>query len=199
MFEVTPNWRGERVSATATHRRRAEDQRSGLAGTLAALHDCARRAHRAGLARGKLTHPAGDDFSLASGRLPRPLATTLSAFGTAAYVGRSTDPGNGGAQPALGRRAHSRRTAQARHPRLQADRSTVHAPLPAQRWRQKLVDLPAQTTSPARANVSRRTTFGSARSSCSSSSTSAAEKSSMPQSPMRRPTSGARSRPGTRP
>ena len=98
-------------------------------GTVAALYDGAGRAHRAGVARGNLTHRTGDDPSLASGRIPRLLAATLSALGTAAHVARNTDPGNGGAEPALGRRAHPWRTAQARHPRLQADRSTVHAPL----------------------------------------------------------------------
>src|SRR5882762_4234990 len=86
----------------------------------------------------------GDHPPLASGRVPRPLAAVLSALGTTAHLARGIDPRDGDAQSALGRRAHPRRVAQARRPRLQADRPTVHPPFPAPKRRPSLVNVRSQ-------------------------------------------------------
>src|SRR6266850_4356598 len=136
--------RGERASSSAAYRRRAKARRSCSVDSLAALHDCPRRASRASLARSNPAHPARDHSPLASRRIPRVLATSLSAVGTTADDACRAHPRDGGTQPTLGCRAHPWRAAQARHPRVQATDSAVHAPLSTPTRRPELVDVPAK-------------------------------------------------------
>src|SRR6266566_4587707 len=140
-------------------------------GTVAALHDGARSTPGAGVARRHLARPAGDHPALAPGRLSRVLAPTLSAVGSTPYRACGAYPRDGHQQSALGRGASPRRAAQARHPRLQANRPAIHASREAPRRRATLVALLAESR---RVGVRLRADLrysGSARSSCSSSST----------------------------
>src|SRR5438034_5085897 len=60
--------RRERPASAAAHRRAAKDGGAGPVGTVAALHDGARRTHGTGVARRHVARPAGDNPPLAPGR-----------------------------------------------------------------------------------------------------------------------------------
>lgn len=119
----------------------------------------------------------------------RLLAAAVSAVATAAYVARSTDPRAGGTQPALGRRAHPWRVAEARHPCKRTVQRYIRGSGPRGDGKGWSTFLPNHVTWAC--DSSRRTMSSSARSSSSSSSTSAAGKSSTLRSRIHRPTSGA--------
>src|SRR5438309_11981569 len=100
-------------ASAAAHRRAAKDRGAGPVGTVAALYDGARRTPGAGVARRHVARPAGDHPPLAPGRLPRVLATTLSAVGATPDGVGGADTRDGHPQSALGRRTPPRRAAQA--------------------------------------------------------------------------------------
>src|SRR5207249_11933594 len=119
--------RRERAASAAAHRGAAKDRGPGPVGTVAALYDGARRTPGAGVARRHVARPAGDHPPLAPGRLPRVLATTLSAVGATPDGVGGADTRDGHPQSALGRRTPPRRAAQARHPGLPEHGPAVHA------------------------------------------------------------------------
>ena len=86
------------------------------------------RASRRGMAFGHPARPTGDCPPVAPCRVPCFLAAALAARRSARHVHRESHSPDGGEQSALGRRAHSRRAAQARHPRGETDGPAVHAP-----------------------------------------------------------------------
>src|SRR5439155_24572487 len=92
--------RRERAAPAAAHRGAAQDRGAGPLGTVAALHDGARRTPGAGVARRHVARPAGDYPPLAPRRLPRVLATTLSAVGSTPNSVGSADPRDGPTQSA---------------------------------------------------------------------------------------------------
>src|SRR6266852_4845915 len=73
------------------------------------------------------------------------LAVPVAIDGATANGASLAHPGDGRKQPAVGRRTHPRRTAQARHPSLQADGPEVHAtPASTRRW-PAMVDVLGQS------------------------------------------------------
>ncbi len=103
------------------------------------------RASRRGMAFGHPARPTGDCPPVAPCRVPCFLAAALAARRSARHVHRESHSPDGGERSALGRRAHSRRAAQARHPRGETDGPAVHAPLEATGRRSALVDVSAQS------------------------------------------------------